>query len=178
LRSQISARPFEPRDAQPVAALFAAYMTELFGRANAMTADVLLRDGQGRHFRMIVAVDGTDRPVGFAAWRPTYDLHHAVAGGEIPDLFVAPAYRHRALAIRLIAAVARAVRNKGGRYVCGDVLTDDTKRLRVARRVGAGYPAETVYLSGRGFREVADLADADIKTLVGNLPPAQASREP
>src|SRR5262245_13968973 len=171
-------RPFEPRDAETVAALFDAYMDELFRQPNALTPDVLLRDGQGRHFRLMLAADGGDRPVGFAAWRMTYDLHHAVAGGEIPDMFVARVFRGRALAVRLIAAVARAVRAAGGLYVKGEALQDDLARLRLVRRLAVGFPAESVYVSGRAFRVLADLADADTRTLVARLPTAAMSREP
>jgi GNAT superfamily N-acetyltransferase len=171
-------RAFEPRDADAVTALFAAYMREIFDGPNAMTSDVLRRDGQGRHFRLILAVDRDDRPVGFAAWRPAYDLHHAVAGGEIPDLFVVRECRGRALAVRLVAAVARAVRAQGGLYVKGEALTEDLARLRLVRRVAIGFPAASVYVSGRAFRELADLVDADLKTLVSKLPSAEMSREP
>lgn len=171
-------RPFEPRDAEAAAALFAAYMQEIFARPNALTPDVLRRDGQGLHFRLMLAAGHDDRPVGFAAWRMTYDLHHAVAGGEIPDLFVAPPFRGRALAVRLIAAVARAVRAEGGRYVKGEALQDDLARLRLVRRLAVGFPAESVYVSGRAFRQLAELADADTRTLVARLPTAAMSREP
>src|SRR6266702_2176259 len=102
-----SIRAFQPPDAGAVAALFSAYMHEVYGVSSAMTAELLLRDGQGLRFSLVVAVESHDEPVGFAAWRETYDLHHAVSGGEIPDLFVAPAHRGRALSIRLVAAVAR-----------------------------------------------------------------------
>jgi len=171
-------RAFDARDADAVAALFADYMTELFAQPNAMTADILLRDGQGRRFHLMLAVDRDDRPVGFAAWRMTYDLHHAVAGGEIPDMFVARRCRGRALAVRLVAAVARAVRQEGGLYVRGEALQEDLVRLRLVRRLSVGFPAESVYVSGRAFRVLADLADADIRTLVARLPSAEMSREP
>jgi phosphatidylserine/phosphatidylglycerophosphate/cardiolipin synthase-like enzyme len=76
----VRTRAFAPPDADVVAALFTAYMQEIFTMPSALSPDVLLRDGQGRHFRFMLAVD---RAVGFAAWRMTYDLYHAVAGGEI-----------------------------------------------------------------------------------------------
>jgi GNAT superfamily N-acetyltransferase len=169
-------RRFQPRDAEALATLFVAYMDELFRRPSAMTADILLRDGQGCHFSVLLAVDRADRPVGFAAWRWDYDLHHPMRGGDIPDLFVARPYRGRALAIRLVAAVARAVREQGGTFIKGEVLADDLKRVR--QRMTIGFPGESVYVSGRAFRELADLADADLKTLVAKLPASEASRQP
>lgn len=171
-------REFEPRDAQAVAELFAAYMAEVFKMPSAMSAGALLRDGFGLHFRLMLAVDGQDRPIGFAAWRPAYDLHHAVAGGEIPDLFVARSHRGKGLSIRLAAAVARAVRAGGGRYLKGEVLLDDRKRTRLLHRVAIGFVGESVYVSGRAFRELSDLQDEPARVLIRKLPKPSASREP
>jgi hypothetical protein len=175
-RAGYSVRAFRPPDAGAVAALFSAYMRGVYGVASAMTAEVLLRDGQGLRFSMVVVVGSNDEPVGFAAWRVTYDLHHAVSGGEIPDLFVAPTHRGRALSIRLVAAVARAILARGG--LKGEVLLDDPRRLRLLRRVTVGFPGESVYVSGRAFRRLAEMNSADRKTLVRGLPPPAASREP
>ena len=138
-------REFEPRDAIAIAAVFTAYMSETFGATSTMTPEVLLRDGQGLRFSMFVAVDCNDDPVGFAAWRDAYDLHHAVAGGEILDLFVARSRRSRALSIRLAAAVARAIGVRGGMYLKSEVLTDDAKRLTLLHRVTVSFPGESVY---------------------------------
>src|SRR5262249_14982710 len=115
-------RPFVPADINGAVALFAAYMHELFNEPSALTADVILRDGQGLHFSLMLAVHGRDGAVGFAAWRRTYDLHHAALGGEICDLFVMRPYRGRALALRLAAGVAKAVRQWGGVFLKGDAV--------------------------------------------------------
>jgi GNAT superfamily N-acetyltransferase len=169
---------FEPRDAQAVATLFGAYMQELFKRGNAMTPEILLRDGQGRRFSLMLAVDRTDAPVGFAAWQTEYDLHNAVYGGHIADFFVTRSHRGRGGAVRLAAAVARAVARDGGVFIKGDVLEDDLRRLHLMRRITVGFPAQSVYVGGRAFREIADLVEADLRTLVLKLPTAEASREP
>lgn len=171
-------RPFERRDAKAVAALFVDYMHETCGAASAMTEEILLRNGQGQRFSLIIATDSKDEPVGFAAWPDAYDLHHAVAGGEIPDLFVAPTHRGRALSIRLVAAVARALHARGGLYLRSEVLTDDTRRLRLLHRVTVGFPGKSVYVSGRAFRQLAELSNLDSKMLVRKLPLPAASREP
>ena len=171
-------RAFEPRDADPVAALFAAYMRETYGTTSAMSADALLRDGQGLRFSLYVAVDANDVPIGFVAWRDAYDLHHAVAGGEIPDLFVARPHRGRALSIRLAAAVARAIRARGGLYLKSEVLMDDPKRLRLLHRVTVGFPGESIYVSGRAFRQLSEVSDGDPRSLLRMLPTPAASREP
>jgi GNAT superfamily N-acetyltransferase len=143
-----------------------------------LTREVLLRDGQGRHFSMVLAVDRADAPVGFAAWQWDYDLHNAVRGVNIPDLYVAPEHRGRALAIRLLAGVARAAREQGATYLRADVLQDDLARIKLIRRIAVGFPGESIYVSGRAFRELSALVEADPKTLVRQLPTPQASREP
>ena len=120
-----------------VAELFKAYMQETFGTDSAMSPDVLLRDGMGLHFNLIVALDVRQQPAGFAAWRMAYDLHHAVAGGEVPDLFVAHRHRGRGLSIRLLAAVAQEVQLRGGTYIKGEVLTDDPRRMQLLPTVSS-----------------------------------------
>jgi GNAT superfamily N-acetyltransferase len=177
-RPRYRIRGFEARDANAVAALFSAYMRETYAATSAMSVDVLLRDGQGLRFSMFVAVNAADEPVGFAAWRDAYDLHHGLAGGEIPDMFIARPHRGRALSVRLAAAVAQAIRLRGGKYLKSEVLADDAKRLRLLHRVTIGFPGESVYLSGRAFRQLSELSDADPKALLRMLPLPAASREP
>ena len=46
-RSGQRVRPFEPRDAEAVAALDAAHMAEVFGKPSVLVPEVILRDGQG-----------------------------------------------------------------------------------------------------------------------------------
>ena len=171
-------RAFTPGDAQSVARLFADYMRETYAAPSAMTPDVLLRDGQGRHFRLLIAVDSADAPIGFAAWREDYDLHNVVSGAYVPDLFVSRPYRGRAVSLRLVSALARIVRQQGGVYLKSEVLTEDAGRMRLARRLTVGYPGEHIYLSGRAFRDMSELAEADPRTIARNLPAVEANREP
>jgi GNAT superfamily N-acetyltransferase len=172
------ARPFRSDEAVAVAELFKAYMQETFGTDSAMLPDVLLRDGMGLHFNLIVALDVRQQPAGFAAWRMAYDLHHAVAGGEVPDLFVAHRHRGRGLSIRLLAAVAQEVQRRGGTYIKGEVLTDDPRRMQLLHRVAVGFSGESAYVSGRAFRQLAQLTGVDARALVEGLPTPAMSREP
>ena len=171
----IRVRAFAQTDAKAVSTLFAAYMREAYGQPNVMTPEALRRD-VGRFFDLMLALDAQGRPVGFAAWRGTYDLHNAVSGGEIPDLYVDRSHRGRLAAIRLVAAVGRAVLSKGGAFIRAEVLSGVPSRL--ARRVTIGFPSETVYLSGRGLRELVALADASPRDVIRGLPTAEASHDP
>jgi hypothetical protein len=38
-----------------------------------------------------------EKLVGFAAWLPSYDLHHCAVGAVCLDMYFAPAYRYRGL---------------------------------------------------------------------------------
>ena len=171
----IRVRPFATADAEAVADLFASYMAEAYGQPNAMTAEVL-RSAEGRLFHLLLALDAYGIPVGFAAWRETYDLHHAVSGGEIPDLFVAPAHRGRVAAIRLVAAAGKAVLASGGKFIRAEVLSGAPSRL--ARRLTIGFASETVYLSGQGLRDVVALTEASDREVVKGLPSPNASLLP
>jgi len=91
---------------------------------------------------------------------------------------LAAPHRGWALSIRLAAAVARAVQARGGLYLRSEVLMDDTRRLRLLHRVTVGFPGESVYVSGRAFRQLAELSAGDPRTLVRMLPLPAASRPP
>ena len=161
-------RPFEPQDAASVSALFGAYMQELFGAQNVMTPERLTA-GCGRHFELMVAAEGA-QPVGFAAWREAYDLHHAISGGEVVDFFVAASLRGRGVAVQLVAAVARAVRSRGGAFLYSLVLPDDPARLKLARRWGVGFAGEHTYLAQGVFERMADWGGAgDLRGAIRDL---------
>ena len=149
-------RSFEPDDAREVAALFAAYMAEALGGSSVMTPE-LLAAGCGRHFELTVAADGRDL-VGFAVWRESYDLHHAVPGGEITDFFVERAHRGRGVAVQLVAAVTAQVKARGGAFLFSLVLPDDPARLKLARRWGVSFAGEHTYLAPEVFEQMADWA--------------------
>ena len=168
-------REFDPADAAALAALFAAYMRETYGAPNAMTAAVLRRDA-GRRFRVLLAINGGAGPVGFAAWASTYDLHHAMPGIEVSDLFVERQHRGRGVALRLIARLAQIASAEGATFIRGEV--GEGARLRLVRRVTVGFPAETVYIAGRGLRQFAALAESDLRNMIRNLPTPDASRDP
>lgn len=172
----VNVRPFAAGDADAVSALFSQYMREAYGADNCLTPDVLRRD-TGQHFNLLLATDEADIPIAFAAWREAYDLHHAAHGVEVPDLFVKRRFRGRAVAIRLMAALAGMVRAQGGSYIVGEV-GQGGPRSRLVERMTVGFFAQTVYLAGRGLRELAALADADLRSLPVQLPRPDASKDP
>jgi len=161
--------PMQAREAEAVAALWRTYMTELFGAPGQMTAAVFERDGLGARFNTMLARDERGTPVAAAAWQPTYDLHHGVGGGEIADMFVAQPARGSGVAVQLIAAVARAVRDDGGVFLRGPATAQNAERLMRSGRLNGAFPLVNVYWADALFDALADNADAGPRTLARRI---------
>jgi GNAT superfamily N-acetyltransferase len=161
----IEVGPLAPTDAPAVARLLAAYLSETFGATDSpLDAVTLLREGRGASFRTMVARKG-DEAVGFAAWRLDYDLHHALRGGEVPDLYVVRTVRGRAVAAQLIAAIARQVREDGGVFLRAAATMENARRLTRSDRLDGAFPLTHVYWAGRRFAALAEHAGARPRAL-------------
>ena len=165
----------QPEQVEAVAGLWRAYMTELYGERGHMSAEVFRRDGLGEAFSTLVASGDDGLPVGVAAWWMTYDVHHGVRGGEIPDLYVSPAARGRGLAAQLIAAAAREVRARGGVFLRAPATPENARRLARSGRLNGAFPLVQVYWADALFATLADQAGADARTLVRQLAAAKPS---
>ncbi len=161
--------PMQAQEAGAAAELWRAYMTESYGVAGDMTAAVFVRDGLGARFHTMLARDAGGAAVGVAAWWATYDVHHAVGGGEIPDMFVARPYRGSGVAVQLIAAVARQVRADGGLFLRGPATMENADRLMRSGRLNGAFAVVNVYWAAGLFDALADNADAGIRTLARSL---------
>ena len=161
--------PMEASDVRAVAALWQAYMTELFGVSGDMTADVFLREGLGQSFHTMVATAPNRGLVGAAEWWMTYDVHHAARGGQIPDMFVAPAHRGAGVAVLIIAAIAREVRAAGGVFLGGPATPQNAERLVRSGRLSGTAALVHVYWGDGLFKALADNAGADAKTLARSI---------
>jgi len=166
--------PMQRQEAPTVAGLWRAYMTGLSADSGDMTANVFLRDGLGDCFHTMVARRGDGDPVAVCAWWMTYDVHHAAKGGEIPDMFVIPACRGLGVAVQLIAAVARSVRERGGVFLRGPATSENADRLVKSGHLDAAFPVVHVYWTRALFAILADNADADARTLARHLAAARA----
>ena len=139
------------------------------------TEETLRRDGFGLRFDVTVAVD-SDAMIGFAAWRPTYDLHYCVAGLEVIDMFVLPPYRGRGIAPCLLARVAADGAGKGATYMTGGAVETGSAR-RLYRRSTVTHGGQP-YLSGKAFRALAELEGASPRQFVAQLPPEEWNFQP
>lgn len=169
-------RPAIATDAPAVALLLDEYMRELFDQAWSGTAEALARDGFGLHFDLVV-VTYVDAPLGFAAWRSTYDLHHCVRGAEIMDLYVRRALRGRGVALQLVAAVAATVRVRGGAFIKGQAVGPATTR-RLYERVAVAFEGSDCIVGGRAFRTLAEHAGKPARAIIRGLPLKSWNFEP
>jgi GNAT superfamily N-acetyltransferase len=167
----------QQQEVEAVAALWRAYMVELFGQPGHMTAEVFRRDGLGARFNTMVARDLNGAPTAAAVWWMTYDAHHGVQGGEIADMFVARPHRALGVAVQVIAAVAAAVRERGGVFLRGPATPENAQRLARRGYMSSAFPLVNVYWGLGLFDTLADNAGADARTLARCLA-AAASAQP
>jgi len=174
--------PFQCRlaiagDVPRLAVLLDDYMQEAFHRPWNGSAEALSRDVFGSGDLVIHLLEAAAEVVAFAAWRPTYDLHHCAHGVEIIDLYVCPEQRIRGAAVVLVAAVAAAARSRGAQFLKGQSVEIASAR-RLYERLATCYPGADCFVSGRAFRALADGAGLSARDLARSLPPKAWNLEP
>lgn len=170
-------RPATLDDLPSLTALLEAYMQETFQRPWGGTPQKLAQDGFGAEFELVVAEAEPPTPIAFAAWGSHYDLHHCMKGGAIIDLFVDPAHRGRGVAAQLMIAIAAQVQQRGGEYLTGGAV-DNPSAQRFYRRCAHSFSAVECYVSGRAFRQLAELSGQPLSDVVKNLPEVSWNYEP
>ncbi len=157
-----------------IALLIEAYMRETFGVGWSGSVDALRRDGRGSHFE-VVAARHRGEPIGFAMLEPTYDVHHCLPGGCIADLYVKPGHRGRGVALRLIAAAATLVRERGGSFIKGQATPEARPFYE---RVAMAFEGADCIVGGRAFRAIAELHGRPHRELIRGLPTREWNRQP
>ncbi len=164
-------------DAAALVALIGAQIRESFDRPWGGTREVLERDGFGLEFETLVAEDRHHSLIGFASWRPSYDLHHCVSGAELMVLYVQPEHRGVGIAAALIAGVAEATKERGGSYLRGTALPDPILE-RFYSRCARSFPGTNFNVAGRAFRELAELSGKPPRVIASKLPDVTWNEEP
>lgn len=102
-----------------------------------LTVADLLADGFGAQprFRTLIA-EQAGRVQGYAMFYRSYDSEHAARGMYLQDLFVVAEARRCGVGRALMAAVARACRADGGRYLFWNTLESNRAARAFYRRVG------------------------------------------
>lgn len=164
-------------DAECLAQLLRDYLDEGYPGHAGTSADELRRDvliPAGRHHVLLVVLHRA--PIGFIAWDEIYDMHWAVAGAQIADVYVAPSARGLGAALLLIARTCSEAYALGGRFLRGGAYERESTRRFYARVAVVGSSGDT-HLSGRAFRHVADLGDQPVRRILRNLPPVEWNHE-
>src|SRR5262245_47810276 len=151
-------------DMPALGSLIQMYMKETFERDWGGSVAALERDALGRECEVMIARRNGEN-VGFAAWRPSYDLHHCVSGGEVIDLFVRRDLRGHGVGLRLIAAVAARIRDRGRLYVSGQA-PERGKVRQFYERIAMSFAGANCIVGGRAFRVLADLSLKSVRGLV------------
>jgi ribosomal protein S18 acetylase RimI-like enzyme len=133
----ITIREAGPEDAATVVALVHQFEQEDGKSAARLTVADVLAYGFGAQprFRTLIA-ESAGQALGYAMFYPSYDSEHAAKGLYLQDLFVVPGARKRGVGRALMAAVARACRADGGRYVFWNTLETNRAARAFYRRVG------------------------------------------
>lgn len=169
-------------DSATLAVIITAFMQETFQRPWGGTPQKLAQDGLGTALQIVVAeivVAETDNRqlIAFAAWQPSYDLHHCIKGGEVMDMFVEPTHRGRGVAMQLIVAIALQIQQQGGVFIRGQAVENPAVQ-RLYQRCAHCFPASECYVSGRAFRRLTELSGQPLRDVVKNLPEPAWNYEP
>lgn len=170
-------RPAREEDAPRLAELLGRYMRETYDTEWHGSRAALTANESESMLRIRVAVDEPDTVVGFVAWSPAYDLHWCVSGGVVLDLYVEPAARGWATALRLLASVASAVRTGGGSFLQGRTV-DSPAAGRLYARAAVCEAGVNCTLGGRAFRWLAERQTAPVREFVRGMPDRSWNYEP
>ena len=165
-------------DAEVLSTLLIACLRESYAGHVGSTPDQLRRDvlvENPRHHVLLAEVAG--EPVGVIAWDVVYDMHWAVGGAQISDLYVAPRHRGLGVALALVAAAAAEVHAAGGHFMRGGAYDRESTR-RAYARVAVVLPSGETHLGGRALRRMAELAGRPPREMLGALPPVEWNFEP
>jgi len=169
----ISIRTPTVDDAEVLSTLLSDYLLESYPGHTGTSTEQLRRDvlaPTATHHVLLAEVGAA--AIGFAAWDAVYDMHWAVGGGQIADVYVATSHRGLGVALALVARVAAEVRASGGAFLRGGAY-DRASTRRAYARVAVVAPSGETHLSGRAFRRMAELADRPVREIVQSLPPRE-----
>ena len=154
-----------------LAALMPRYMSETYATEWHGSEQALRSAVAAGTLQMLVAAHRAQTIIGFVAWTSAYDLHWCVTGATILDLYVCPEARGRAVALRLLAAVAAKVQGDGGRFLRGTAVDTGSGTQLYGRAAVCNTTTECT-VGGRAFRELAELENLPSRELLLRLPDA------
>lgn len=164
-------------DVARLAGLLQAYMQETYHGEWGGNTQLLGQHLCNHEVEIIVAETMNHEIIGFVAWIGSYDLHWCMKGGDVIDFFVAPAHRGLGAAIFLIVKLAAEIRDNGGTYFKGGAV-DNSAVQQLYRKLAMCLPDGESYVSGRAFRQLAELSGKSLREIIRKLPEAAWNYEP
>src|SRR5687768_10122073 len=152
-------------------------MQETYHGAWGGNTDLLEQHLIDSEVEIIVAEKLGREVIGFIAWVDSYDLHWCLKGGDVIDFFVHPSHRGLGAAILLITRLAAEVQEHGGAYLKGGAVDNMAVRRRYGK-IAMCLPDGESYVSGRAFRRLAELSDAELREIVRKMPEVAWNYQP
>jgi len=158
----ITLRPAGPADAEALAVLLDGFAMEI-GACPGFAAAERARDSLRAQplLRTLLAereggAGKATAQAGFVMWTPAFDPVAGTAGATIAALYVLPALRRRGIGRRLMAAVARATKGSGGRYIAWATARNAMAARMFYDGIGAPHPTTIIYSAqGEAFIDLA-----------------------
>lgn len=105
--------------------------------------------------------------IGFGIWRKTYDVFWSMYGGEGIGLYVKPSRRGFGVAIAIVAAMCKDIRQEGGQFIETSYSSD---LAGLYERIGVGRDLRACHVSAAAFEELAALAGRAPREIIRALP--------
>jgi predicted N-acetyltransferase YhbS len=160
-----------PGDAVLLESLIRDYLDESYQDHVGTSAEVLRRDVlPGATSQRVLVAERSGQLTGFVAWDAVYDLHWAVRGAQIADLYVVPESRGLGVALELVASLCAIVAEEGAAFVRGGAYNRSSTRSFYGRIAVVDQSTGETHLSARAFRHLASLAGQPARAIARALP--------
>jgi Acetyltransferase (GNAT) family len=115
----------------------------------------------------VLLAEKNGSPIGFGAWRRSYDVFWSMQGGEGIALYITPSHRGSGAALCIIAAICAEIRAQGGYFL---QTSYDPSLADLYERVGIGRSERACHVSALAFERLAAAAGASAREIIRALP--------
>ncbi len=115
----------------------------------------------------VLLAEKNGTPLGFGAWRKTYDVFWSLYGGVGLGLHVAPPNRRLGVALCIVSAICAEIRNQGG---CFLEASYEPRLAGLYERIGVGRVERACHVSAMAFETLAAASGKPARVIVRALP--------
>lgn len=115
----------------------------------------------------VLLAERRSAPIGFGAWRKTYDVFWSMHGGEGIGLYVRPESRGLGVAVCIIAAICAEIQSFGGQFL---QTSYDPELAGLYERVAIGRAERACHVSALAFTTLAGVAGLPAREIIRRLP--------